>query len=193
VEVGQRFSVVIDFAHTPVALDRMLQSARRMTPGRLITVFGCGGRRDPFKRPLMGRVVGRYSDFAIITNDNARSEDPEQIARQAHSGVLESGLRPNRAQILLDRRRAIEEALRLAEPGDMVVIAGRGHEAFQDLGGQVIPFDDREVAASILRGMLQQEGGEEEEAEVGNAKPARRSLARIPGDRPGLPALRSVV
>jgi len=156
-EMGQDFRVVVDFAHTPTALDRMLQAARRMTTGRLITVFGCGGRRDPRKRPLMGGVVGRYSDFAIITNDNTRTEDPEQIARQAHEGVLDSGLRPNRAQILLDRRRAIEEALHLAQPGDTVVIAGRGHEAYQDLGNRVIPFDDREVAASLLRDLAGRE------------------------------------
>lgn len=162
IDAGQNFTVVVDFAHTPAALDRMLHTARRITPGRLITVFGCGGRRDSQKRAAMGAVVGRYSDFAIISNDNPRTEDPQTIARQAHEGVMESGLRPNKVQILLDRRRAIEEALHLAQPGDTVVIAGRGHETQQDLGAEVIPFDDREVAASLLREMAARAGRTQE-------------------------------
>ncbi len=179
IEEGQHFRVVVDYAHTPAALDRMLHSARRITPGRLITVFGCGGRRDPFKRPLMGQVVGKYTDLAIVTNDNSRNEDPELIARQAHQGLLESGLRPNQAQILLDRRVAIEAAIRLAHPDDTVVIAGRGHEQYQDLGNQVIPFDDREVAVAVLRHMVE-EGSTPDRTQPGTADP-RLVAPTLPG------------
>jgi len=110
--------------------------------------------RDNSKRGLMGEVVGRYSDYAIITNDNTRREDPERIARQTLDGLLGGGMRPNRAQILLDRRKAIGLALKMAETGDTVVIAGRGHERFLDLGSQVMPFDDREIASVLLRELL---------------------------------------
>jgi len=156
VNAGQEFRVVVDFAHTPAALESVLSSARRITRGRLITVFGCGGQRDAEKRPLMGQVVGRLSDLAILANDNPRKEDPERIARQAHEGLLASGIRPNRIQVLLDRRKAIEEAVRLARPEDTVVIAGRGAERFQDLGTQVVPFDDREAAAEAITRMLKE-------------------------------------
>jgi UDP-N-acetylmuramoyl-L-alanyl-D-glutamate--2,6-diaminopimelate ligase len=156
IDQGQDFQVVVDFAHAPLAMDRMLRSARHLTPGRLITVYGCGGMRDSSKRSLMGEVVGRYSDYAIITNDNTRREDPERIAGQTLEGLLGSGMRPNRAQILLDRRKAIGLALAMAEAGDTVVIAGRGHERFLDLGTQVMPFDDREVTGVLLRELLMQ-------------------------------------
>lgn len=154
IDLGQDFQVVVDFAHAPLAMDRMLRSARLLTAGRLITVYGCGGMRDSSKRGLMGEVVGRYSDYAIITNDNTRREDPERIAGQTLEGLLSSGMRPNRAQVLLDRRKAIGLALEMAEAGDTVVIAGRGHERFLDLGNQVMPFDDREVAGVLLRQLL---------------------------------------
>lgn len=148
---GQDFSVVVDYAHTPDALFRLLQSARRLCKGRLITVFGCGGDRDKSKRAVMGSVVGDQSDFAIVTSDNPRTEDPAAIARQTLEGVLQSSLKSNRYQVVVDRREAIAQALHLAETDDLVIIAGKGHEDYQDVGSTRLPFDDRLIARSILR------------------------------------------
>lgn len=156
ISAGQEYRVIVDFGHTASALENALRSARRITEGRLITVLGCGGRRDVEKRARMGAVAGKYSDYVIITNDNTRGESPERIARQIQEGALNSGLRASRLQTLLDRRQAIDAAIQLAQPGDTVVIAGRGAERFQDLGDQVIALDDREVAAEAIRRRLQE-------------------------------------
>ncbi len=140
-------AVLVDYAHTPDALSRVLQSVRASEGGRLVCVFGCGGDRDARKRPLMGEVVGRLADVAIVTNDNPRSEDPEAIA-----AAVVSGLRGGSAEMIveLDRRRAIERAVLGAEPGDRVVIAGKGHEPYQIAGGVTAPFDDRDEARRAL-------------------------------------------
>jgi UDP-N-acetylmuramoyl-L-alanyl-D-glutamate--2,6-diaminopimelate ligase len=150
VEEGQAFSVLVDYAHTPDSLENVLRAARRLTSGRLIAVFGCGGDRDRRKRPLMGEIAVRLSDACVVTSDNPRSEKPEAIIDEIVAGI-ES--RPNGAvQIEPDRRRAIAAALAAATAGDMVVIAGKGHEQGQELaGGRKIPFDDREVAREELR------------------------------------------
>jgi UDP-N-acetylmuramoyl-L-alanyl-D-glutamate--2,6-diaminopimelate ligase len=145
IDQGQPFEVVVDYAHTPDALSASLSAAREHTRGRLLLVFGCGGDRDRFKRPLMGRVAAEQSDRAWITNDNPRSEDPARIAHE----IAEGATRP--LDVVLDRRRAIEQAVRAARPGDTVLIAGKGHETTQTIGDQVLPFDDRAVAAEVLR------------------------------------------
>lgn len=150
---GQEFSVVVDYAHTPEALELLLASARCLCKGRIITVFGCGGDRDRVKRAMMGRTVGGFSDFVIVTNDNPRTEDPHAIARQAVEGILQSPLKTNRYQVVLDRRDAIEQALYIAGPDDFVIIAGKGHEDYQDVGTTRLPFDDRLVARGILQRM----------------------------------------
>lgn len=151
VDCGQDFSVVVDYAHTPDGLERVLQSARAMTRGRIISVFGCGGDRDPGKRPKMGRIVGDLADHAILTNDNPRTEDPERIAKMALEGLRQSRIDMAEAEVILDRRAAIERAISLARTGDFVLIAGKGHEDYQILNTGTIHFDDREIAGEVLR------------------------------------------
>jgi UDP-N-acetylmuramoyl-L-alanyl-D-glutamate--2,6-diaminopimelate ligase len=148
--------VVVDYAHTDDALKNLLETARPLTPGRLITVFGCGGDRDRTKRPLMGAVAARLSDFVVLTSDNPRSEDPARIMEEIRRGLApppEPGAPPRQGTPFLaevDRRRAIDEAIRLAEPGDLVIIAGKGHEKYQVIGDRTLPFDDVEVARAAL-------------------------------------------
>ena len=143
VDEGQPFTVLVDYAHTPGALEAALESARELARGRVICVFGAGGDRDRDKRPLMGPVVNELADVALVTSDNPRSEDPGAIAAAVAGGL---GL-----EVELDRRRAIERALEQAEEGDVVVIAGKGHEQGQEIAGRKLPFDDREVARDVLR------------------------------------------
>jgi UDP-N-acetylmuramoyl-L-alanyl-D-glutamate--2,6-diaminopimelate ligase len=145
VDAGQPFTVLVDYAHTPDGLENVLHSAREITAGRLICVFGCGGDRDRGKRPQMGRVARRLADVAIVTSDNPRSEDPEAIIAEIMDGV------PMEAEP--DRRAAIERAVSLARPGDVVVIAGKGHEQGQQFGDRTLPFDDRAVAREALAGL----------------------------------------
>jgi UDP-N-acetylmuramoyl-L-alanyl-D-glutamate--2,6-diaminopimelate ligase len=141
VEAGQPFSVIVDYAHTPDSLVNVLQAARGLGEGRLIVVFGAGGDRDREKRPLMGRAAAENSDRAIVTTDNPRTEDPAAIAAEVAYGELE---------IVLDRRLAIETALADAQPGDVVVIAGKGADTEMELAGHSVPFDDRAVAREML-------------------------------------------
>ena len=145
VDAGQPFTVIVDYAHTPDGLENVLRSAREITAGRLICVFGCGGDRDRGKRPLMGRVVRRLADVAIVTSDNPRTEDPEAIITEIMAGVAMDA-EP-------DRRAAIERAVALAAPGDVVVIAGKGHEQGQQFADRTLPFDDRTVALEALAGL----------------------------------------
>jgi UDP-N-acetylmuramoyl-L-alanyl-D-glutamate--2,6-diaminopimelate ligase len=148
---GQPFTVLVDYAHTPDALDRVLDAARRLAPGgRVIVVFGSGGDRDRQKRPAMGRAAATGADTAVLTSDNPRSEDPEQIAR----AVLE-GLRDGPASVVveLDRRVAIRDALCSARAGDVVLVAGKGHETGQTIGGRTVPFDDRVVVREELEAL----------------------------------------
>ena len=148
VEAGQPFWVIVDYAHTDDALRNVLATARSLDPRRVITVFGCGGERDRTKRPLMGEAAAALSDLAIVTSDNPRSEDPQAIIEDVLAGVRKTG-RP--FQVEADRAQAIEAALRAAGPGDLVLIAGKGHETDQIIGGQRRHFDDREVARRALR------------------------------------------
>jgi UDP-N-acetylmuramoyl-L-alanyl-D-glutamate--2,6-diaminopimelate ligase len=145
-------TVVVDYAHTDDALRNLLETGRPLARGRLITVFGCGGDRDRTKRPLMGAVAGRLSDVIVITSDNPRSEDPARIIDEIQRG-LTADTRRDRDQRLLaivDRREAIAEAIALARPDDLVLVAGKGHEKYQVIGSQVLPFDDVAVAREAL-------------------------------------------
>jgi UDP-N-acetylmuramoyl-L-alanyl-D-glutamate--2,6-diaminopimelate ligase len=143
VDEGQPFTVLVDYAHTPGALETALEAARELARGRVICVFGAGGDRDRVKRPLMGQVVMELADLPLVTSDNPRSEDPAAIAAEIVDGLD--------LEVELDRRRAIERALESARPGDVVVIAGKGHEQGQEIAGRKLPFDDREVARDVLR------------------------------------------
>ena len=145
-------TVVVDYAHTDDALRNLLETARLLTQGRLITVFGCGGDRDRTKRPLMGAVAGRLSDLILITSDNPRCEDPARIIDEIQRGITPDTRRDSSQRLLtiVDRREAISAAIELARPGDLVLIAGKGHEKYQALGTQVLPFDDVAVARDAL-------------------------------------------
>ena len=156
VQNNRGLSIIVDYAHTPDALEKALQTLRELTEARLITVFGCGGDRDRGKRPEMGRLAGDYSDLAIITSDNPRGEDPEHIVSEVEPGVREAGLHrvepdspyTNRSyRIFIDRRMAICSAVDLAEKGDIVLIAGKGHENYQIIGKKKRYFNDAEEAA----------------------------------------------
>jgi UDP-N-acetylmuramoyl-L-alanyl-D-glutamate--2,6-diaminopimelate ligase len=138
-------ALIVDYAHTPDALLKALKAVRLLTTGRVITVFGCGGDRDRGKRREMGRVAGVGSDRIFITSDNPRTEDPAAIAAQIEAGVIESGIKEY--VLDLDRKRAIQRAVRMADNGDLVLIAGKGHETYQIIGNEKRPFDDRVVAA----------------------------------------------
>jgi UDP-N-acetylmuramoyl-L-alanyl-D-glutamate--2,6-diaminopimelate ligase len=155
-------TVVVDYAHTDDALKNLLETARPLASRRLVTVFGCGGDRDRTKRPLMGAVAARLSDIVVVTSDNPRSEDPAAIIDEVLRGV---GSRADRASVrgepggsapgpatmaIVDRREAIERAIHDAQAGDLVVIAGKGHEQYQELGGRTIHFDDVEIARDAL-------------------------------------------
>jgi UDP-N-acetylmuramoyl-L-alanyl-D-glutamate--2,6-diaminopimelate ligase len=148
IDEGQGFSVLVDYAHTPDSLENVLRAARRLTAGRLITVFGAGGDRDRDKRPKMGRAGAELSDLAVVTSDNPRSEQPQSIVAEVVAGTGGGA----EVVVEVDRRVAIALALDRAEPGDTVVIAGKGHEQGQEFeGGRKLPFDDREVAREELR------------------------------------------
>jgi len=148
IEEGQGFSVLVDYAHTPDGLAKAIAAVRAVTSGRVITVFGCGGDRDPEKRPLMGRAAGEFSDVVVVTSDNPRSEDPVGIILQVQDGLR---CAPAEVHIEVDRRRAITLALSMACRGDAVLIAGKGHEDYQIFADRTIHFDDREVAREELR------------------------------------------
>ncbi|HEY1783926.1 MAG TPA: cyanophycin synthetase, partial [Pirellulales bacterium] len=149
IECGQPFGVFVDYAHTPDALATVLDTLAEVTEGRVICVFGAGGDRDRDKRPAMGSAVARRADLAIITNDNPRGEDPAAIARQILAGTDQADAKADVA-VELDRTRAIHRALALAESGDCVLIAGKGHESFQLVGSERLPLDDRLIARSWL-------------------------------------------
>ena len=143
VDEGQPFAVIVDYSHKPGALETVLREARELAAGRVICVFGAGGDRDREKRPLMGRVATELADVGIVTSDNPRSEDPAAIAAEIVDGL--------QLDVELDRRRAIEQAIESAREGDVVVIAGKGHEQGQEFADRMVPFDDREVAREALR------------------------------------------
>jgi UDP-N-acetylmuramoyl-L-alanyl-D-glutamate--2,6-diaminopimelate ligase len=146
-------TVVVDYAHTDDALRNLLETARPLSPRRLVTVFGCGGDRDRTKRPLMGMVAERLSDVVVITSDNPRSEDPQRIIDEIKRGIPASSQSTGRSpdiRSIVDRREAIELAVDVSEPGDVVLIAGKGHEKYQQIGDRVLPFDDGEVARAAL-------------------------------------------
>lgn len=155
VEAGRPFTVVVDYAHTEDALFRLLTTAQAVKTGRVITVFGCGGDRDRGKRPKMGRVAALYSDMVVVTSDNPRTEDPAAIIREVERGVRE-GMRERGGGgyvVYADRRAAIGEAVRMARPGDLVLIAGKGHEDYQVIGQTKHPFDDRIVARAAIEAL----------------------------------------
>jgi len=148
--LGQSFQIFVDYAHTPDAVERLLENIRPITTKRVIVILGCGGDRDPGKRPKMGAAMGRLADYSIVSTDNPRTEDPALIAAAVEEGVR-STAQSGAYEVCLDRREAIRRALTMAAPGDTVVIAGKGHETYQEVRGERQHFDDRETARELLR------------------------------------------
>jgi len=151
-DTGTDYSVILDYAHTPDGLENILKTAREFAKGRVITLFGCGGDRDPGKRPVMGEIAARYSDLCVVTSDNPRTEEPMSIIEDILPGVRKANCRHI---IVENRRSAIVTALAEAKAGDVVILAGKGHETYQILKDKIIHFDEREIVAEILKGERQ--------------------------------------
>ena len=141
------YSIFVDYAHTPDALENVLKTVCDFAKKRVICVFGCGGDRDRAKRPIMGEIAGRYSDLAIITSDNPRNEDPMAIIETIEEGVKRSGVK---YVVIENRRQAIAHAISVAEPDDVILIAGKGHENYQEINGTRYHFDDKETVKELL-------------------------------------------
>mgnify|MGYP001235177903 CR=1 FL=1 len=152
VDEGQNFLVVVDYAHTPDGLENALSTIREFAESRVICVFGCGGDRDRTKRPAMGKIAAKYSDYVVVTSDNPRTEDPDAILQEIRAGLVEDGVGAGRYELIVDRREAIRKAIEMATPNDVVLIAGKGHETYQIIGDRTIHFDDREEAKRAIRG-----------------------------------------
>ncbi len=150
VENDRGLHVVVDYAHTPGGLENILRSGRELTPGRLILVFGAGGDRDTSKRPLMGAIAAQLADLVIVTSDNPRSEDPAAICSSIEKGLLTTNHQV-KYEIIVDRRAAIERAMELATPNDLVIVAGKGHEAYQESARGRIHFDDKEEVRRAIK------------------------------------------
>ncbi|WAA08837.1 UDP-N-acetylmuramoyl-L-alanyl-D-glutamate--2,6-diaminopimelate ligase [Fervidibacillus albus] len=148
VDEGQDYLVLIDYAHTPDALENVLKTVKEFSKGKIITVFGCGGDRDKTKRPIMGEIASKYSDMVIVTSDNPRSENPVKIIKEIESGIIKSSL--IEYELIVDREDAITKAINMASSNDVVIIAGKGHETYQILKDKTIHFDDREVARKVI-------------------------------------------
>ena len=147
VPTTRNFTVIVDYAHTPDSLENILKASKVYTKGKVICVFGCGGDRDTAKRPMMGEIAGKLAGYTVITSDNPRTEKPEDIINQIEEGIKKTS---GKYKVVVDRRKAIEHALRKAEKGDLVLIAGKGHETYQEVNGEKHHFDDREVVAEII-------------------------------------------
>lgn len=144
---GKPYTLLIDYAHTPDALENVLKTARGFASGRVIAVFGCGGDREKAKRPLMGRAVASLADFAIVTSDNPRTEDPEAIIRDVLPGMTGA---EDRYTVEPDRKKAIALAMERGQAGDVILLCGKGHETYQEIGGRMLPMDEREIVRSLL-------------------------------------------
>ncbi|MBH5316905.1 UDP-N-acetylmuramoyl-L-alanyl-D-glutamate--2,6-diaminopimelate ligase [Paenibacillus sp. GSMTC-2017] len=155
VDEGQNFSVIVDYAHTPDGLDNVLRAVNEIAENRIICVFGCGGDRDRTKRPIMGRIAAQCANYIIVTSDNPRTEDAELIIRDIEVGLKEVEIDTDNYALIPDRKAAIQKAVEMASPGDVVLIAGKGHETYQLIGGDIYPFDDRIVAKEAIRRLLQ--------------------------------------
>ncbi|MDQ0164603.1 UDP-N-acetylmuramoyl-L-alanyl-D-glutamate--2,6-diaminopimelate ligase [Bacillus horti] len=150
VSAGQGFSVVVDYAHTPDSLENVLLTAKEFAENRVLCVIGCGGDRDRTKRPIMAQIAARHADYSVLTSDNPRTEEPAQILEDMIQGLTQEKVSKELYTSLVDRREAIYTAIEMARPGDVVIIAGKGHETYQDINNQKLHFDDREVVLEAL-------------------------------------------
>ena len=138
---------MIDYAHSPESLENILQAVKSYTRGRVISVFGCGGDRDKGKRPIMGEISGRIADYTIITSDNPRTEEPEEIVKEIEKGIKKT---KGNYEVIVDRTQAIEKAIKMANKKDIIVLAGKGHEPYQEINGKKFPFDERTIVKDII-------------------------------------------
>ena len=143
-------TIMIDYAHSPESLENILSAVKSYSKGRVISVFGCGGDRDTAKRPMMGEISGRIADYTIITSDNPRREDPKKIAKQIEEGIKKTN---GKYEVQVDRREAIKAAIKMANKRDVVILAGKGHETYQDVNGKKEPFDEKEIVKEIINNM----------------------------------------
>ncbi len=146
IPTGRDFTILLDYAHKPDALEKVLKTVRSFSTGRVVALFGCGGDRDKLKRPTMGKIAEELADFVYVTSDNPRRENPEAIIREITDGMRQ----PKKRRVITDRREAIKTAILEHQPGDVVILAGKGHETYQKIGDSVLRFDEREVAAQFL-------------------------------------------
>ncbi len=156
IQAGQTFNLWIDYGHTPHAFEFLLKTARKMTQGKLLFLFGCGGDRDQGKRPLMGKVASRYADRIFLTEDNPRNEDPRKIIEQIIQGIEDVG----KVDVIIDRKEGIRKAIETAQPGDTLILAGKGHEEYQIIGNRKIHFSDKETVLELLSAKLNALGKE---------------------------------
>ena len=147
VDNKREIPIMIDYAHSPESLENILQATKSYTRGKVISVFGCGGDRDPGKRPIMGEISGRIADFTIITSDNPRTEDPKMIVNQIEEGLKKTN---GKYMVMIDRKEAIKEAIKMATKRDIVILAGKGHELYQEIDGEKYPFDERVIVREII-------------------------------------------
>ncbi len=148
------YRVILDYSHSPDALSNILRTVREFCRGRLILVFGCGGERDKGKRPIMGRIAGELADYSILTSDNPRHENPMVILSSIEEGIAQTGAKH---EVIENRREAIRQAMEMAVGGDIIVLAGKGHETYQDIGGVKRPFDEKVVVDELLKEMHPEE------------------------------------
>jgi UDP-N-acetylmuramoyl-L-alanyl-D-glutamate--2,6-diaminopimelate ligase len=138
---------MIDYAHSPKSLESILKATKAYTQGKVICVFGCGGDRDSNKRPIMGEISGKTADYTIITSDNPRTEDPEKIVKEIEKGIQKTN---GKYEVIVDRTKAIERAIEIVESRDMVILAGKGHEPYQEINGVKYPYDERKIVNEII-------------------------------------------
>lgn len=143
----KELSIMIDYAHSPESLQNILSAVKSYTRGRVISVFGCGGDRDKGKRPLMGEISGKIADFTFITTDNPRTEEPEEIVKEIEEGMKKTN---GKYKVVVDRKEAIKEAIEMANKLDIIVLAGKGHEPYQEINGTKYPFDERIIVKEII-------------------------------------------
>ena len=147
VENKLEIPIMIDYAHTPESLQNILQAVKSYTRGKLISVFGCGGDRDRRKRPQMGEISGRIADYTIITSDNPRTEEPKAIVDEIEKGIKKT---KGKYEVIVDRKSAIAKAIEMASKADVIVLAGKGHETYQEINGEKHPFDERTIVTEII-------------------------------------------
>ena len=148
---SKELTIMIDYAHSPESLENILNAVKSYTRGRVISVFGCGGDRDTSKRPLMGEISGRIADFSIITSDNPRTEDPQKIVEQIEEGIKKT---KGKYTVIVDRIEAIKEAIKMSDKKDIILLAGKGHEPYQEINGVKHPFDERIIVNDIIEGKI---------------------------------------